>query len=230
MLGTWINVAGVIVGSLLGLLLGRGLPKRMSDAVIHAFALITITIGVGGAIQSDNPYVLIVSIAIGTLVGEALDLQGRIESFAAHWETRLVRGEGSGLAKGFITATLLYCTGAMAVVGSIESGIHGDHTMIFTKTTLDFVASIVLASSLGIGVMFSAGSVLVYQGSIVLLAGLVAPYLSDATVTQMSAVGSVLLVGLGVNMLGVTKLRIMNYVPAIFLPVLLMPLYMFFFG
>lgn len=230
MLGTWINVAGVIVGSMLGLLLGRGLPKRMSDAVIHAFALITITIGVSGAIKNDNPYVLIVSIAIGTLVGEALDLQGRIESFAEHWETRLTRGESTGLAKGFITATLLYCTGAMAVVGSIESGIHGDHTMIFTKTTLDFVASIVLASSLGIGVMFSAGSVLVYQGSIVLLAGLVAPYLSDATVTQMSAVGSVLLIGLGLNMLGVTKLRIMNYVPAILLPVLLMPLYLYFFG
>lgn len=229
MFGTLINTVVVLIGAAIGLLIGKGIPERITGTVIKAFGLVTLYIGISGALEGQNPYVLILSIALGTIVGEALDLQKGIERFAHKLEERVSRGGESQVAKGFITATLLFCMGAMAIVGSIEGGLRGDHTMILTKSTLDFIASILLASSLGIGVAFAAGAVLVYQGSIVLLAGLVAPFLSDAVITEISAVGSILLMGLAFNMLDLTELRIMNFIPAIILPIVLTPLFAFLF-
>lgn len=224
MVGTLVNTAVVIIGSLLGMLFQKGIPERVSTAVIKAFGLITLYIGISGAFAGQSPYVLILSVAIGTMIGEALDLQRGIERFAEKLEARFATREDNQISKGFITATLLFCMGAMAIVGSLEGGLRGDHTMIFTKSTLDFISSMLLASSLGIGVLLAAGSVLVYQGAIVLLAGFIAPFLSELVITEISAVGSVLLMGLAFNLLGVTNLRIMNYIPAVFLPIVLVPL------
>lgn len=229
MFGTLINTGVVLIGALIGLLIGKGIPERITGAVIKAFGLVTLYIGISGALEGQNPYVLILSVALGTIVGEGLDIQRGIERLAEKLEAKVSKRGDSPVAKGFITATLLFCMGAMAIVGSIEGGLRGDHTLILTKSTLDFIASILLASSLGIGVAFAAGAVLVYQGSFVLLAGLIAPFLSDIVITEISAVGSILLIGLAFNMLEITKLRIMNYIPAILLPIVLTPLFAMFF-
>ncbi len=224
MFGTIVNTVAVAIGAGIGMLLGRGIPERISKAVIKAFALVTLMIGVRGALEGISPYVTILSVALGTIIGEALDLQRGIEKFAERLEQKMAGDGESRVAKGFITATLLFCMGAMAIVGSIEGGLRADHTMTLTKATIDFIAAIFLASSLGIGVMLAAGGVLVYQGGIVLLASLIAPLLSDVVITEISAVGSLLLIGLAFNMLELTELRIMNYIPAIVLPIVLSPL------
>ena len=130
-------------------------------------------------------------------------------------------GKTVSVAEGFVTASLLFCVGAMTIIGSLQSGLQGNHEMLFNKSMLDFVAAAIFASSLGIGVMFAAVFVFVYQGSITLLAQWIAPFLSDTVIAEMTCVGSVIIIGLGLNMLGVTKLKVMNFVPAIFIPIIL---------
>ena len=223
--GTIVNTCTVIVGSIIGMLLGNILPERLRDTVMKGLGLCTIFIGITGMFGSENALITIISIAVGAIIGELCDLDGHLTRFASWLENRFKRKEQSGkatIAEGFITASLVFCVGAMTIVGSLNSGLTGDHQMLFTKSTLDFVSSIIFASSLGLGVLFAAGAVFVIQGSIACLASFVAPLLQHGnTITEMVVVGSVLIVGLGLNILGVTKLKIMNYVPAIFLPILL---------
>ncbi len=159
---------------------------------------------------------------LGTLIGEGIDLDLRVNQLGGWIERRFSQKnqKGVSLAEGFVTASLLFCVGAMSIVGALQSGLSGSHEMLYTKSLLDFVSAIIFASTLGAGVLFSALFVLVYQGSITLLAAWVAPLLSDAAVAEMTCVGSVIIIGLGLNMIGVSKLKVMNFVPAIFLPML----------
>ena len=223
--GTIVNTCTVIAGSVLGMLLGNILPERLRDTVMKGLGLCTIFIGITGMFGSENALITIISIAVGAIIGELCDLDGHLNRFANWLESRFKRKEGAGkatIAEGFITASLVFCVGAMTIVGSLNSGLTGDHQMLYTKSTLDFVSSLIFASSLGFGVLLAAGAVFVIQGSIACLASLLAPLLQHGnTITEMVVVGSVLSVGLGLNILGVTKLKIMNYVPAIFLPILL---------
>ena len=223
--GTIVNTCTVIAGSVLGMLLGNILPERLRDTVMKGLGLCTIFIGIAGMFGSENALITIISIAVGAIIGELCDLDGHLNRFANWLESRFKRKEGAGkatIAEGFITASLVFCVGAMTIVGSLNSGLTGDHQMLYTKSTLDFVSSLIFASSLGFGVLLAAGAVFVIQGSIACLASLLAPLLQHGnTITEMVVVGSVLIVGLGLNILGVTKLKIMNYVPAIFLPILL---------
>ena len=223
--GTIVNTCTVIAGSVLGMLLGNILPERLRDTVMKGLGLCTIFIGITGMFSSENALITIISIAVGAIIGELCDLDGHLNRFANWLESRFKRKEGAGkatIAEGFITASLVFCVGAMTIVGSLNSGLTGDHQMLYTKSTLDFVSSLIFASSLGFGVLLAAGAVFVIQGSIACLASLLAPLLQHGnTITEMVVVGSVLIVGLGLNILGVTKLKIMNYVPAIFLPILL---------
>ena len=223
--GTLVNTATVIVGSLLGMLLGNILPERLRDTVMKGLGLCTVFIGITGMFGSENPLITIISITVGAIIGELCDLDGRLTRFANWLENRFRRNANGGkatVAEGFITASLVFCVGAMTIVGSLNSGLTGDHQMLFTKATLDFVSSIIFASSLGFGVLLAAVAVFTIQGSIACLASLVAPLLQNGnTITEMVVVGSVLIVGLGLNILGITKLKVMNYVPAIFLPILL---------
>lgn len=222
MFGTWVNVAAVLLGGSIGLLIKKGIPSRLNDTLMKGLGLCTLYIGISGALKGNDTLKLILSMVVGALMGELLDLDGKIASLGAWLERRFAKGEGSvSIAQGFVSASLLFCVGAMTIVGSLQSGLTGDHQMLFTKSMLDFVAAILFASSLGVGVLFSAVFVLVYQGGITLLAGLAAPYLGEAVIAEMTCVGSVLIIGLALNMLGVTKLKVMNYVPAIFLPILL---------
>lgn len=225
MLGTIVNTIAVIIGASIGLLLKKGLPEKMADTLMKGLGLCTLFLGISGSLKGENSLILIISVVIGTVIGELLDLEGRVNGLGKWVEKRFQNKKSqdgkTSVAEGFVTASLLFCVGAMAIVGSLQSGLQGNHEMLYNKSTLDFVAAIIFASSLGIGVIFSAAFVFVYQGTITLLAQWIAPFLTDTVVNEMTCVGSVIIIGLAFNMLGITKLRVMNYVPAIFIPIIL---------
>lgn len=226
MLGTLVNTASVIIGGLLGIIFKKGIPERLSKTVFSGLGLCTLFIGISGSLCGENVIIVILSVVIGAIIGEGIDLDKRINTLGSFLENKFNKGgeKKVSIAEGFVTSSLLFCVGAMSIVGSLQSGLTGDNTMIFTKSTLDFVSSLIFASTLGIGVLFSAAFVLVYQGAIVLFAQWLAPLLTDAVINEMSCVGYILIIGLALNMLDITKLKIMNYVPAIFLPMAICPL------
>ncbi len=221
MTGTLVNTLAAVVGGLLGSLLKKGIPERFADLVQKGLALCVLYIGIKGSLVGTNTLVTILSLVLGAILGELLNIDGGIERLGAWAQSKLSRKGTSRLGEGFVTASLLFCVGSMAVVGSLQSGLTGSHETIFTKSLLDFVSAIILASSLGLGVCLSGAFVLVYQGAIVLLARWAAPILSDGTVAEMSCAGSLLIIALGLNMLGVTKLKVANLLPAMFLPIVL---------
>lgn len=229
LLGTLVNTLAVAAGSLIGLALKKGIPDKVADTVMKGMGLCVLWIGVTGAIKGQNAIVMILSVLIGAIIGEAADLDRRVGVLGEKLQ-RLVGNSHGNITQGFVTSTLLFCVGAMAVLGPLESGLKNVHSTQYTKSVLDFVSSVIYGSSLGIGVMFSSLSVLVFQGAITLLARWIAPALSESVITEMTAVGSLLIVGLAFNMLGITKLKVMNYLPAVFVTILLCPLYQFVFG
>lgn len=221
--GSYINVALVVIGGAIGLLVKKGLPERVSDAVMKALGLCVLYIGISGCLKGENALIAVISMAVGTIFGSAVDLDRHMNRFAEKVEKKLSKNSNgkSNLAQGLVTATLLFCVGAMAVVGSLDSGISGDYSTLATKSVIDGVSSIVLASTLGYGVLLSAVPIFVYQGSITLLAGVVAPYLNDYTVAEMTCVGSLLIIAIALNMLKITNIKVMNSLPAVFLPVII---------
>lgn len=223
MLGTYVNVIAVLFGGTIGLLLKKGLPERMADILMNGLGLCTLHLGISGSLKGENSMILIISMVIGALIGEGLDLENRINHLGEWLETKVKKKDSDkvSIAEGFVTASLLFCVGAMTIVGALQSGLTHNYEMLFNKSILDCVAAVIFASTLGIGVLFSAGFVLVYQGGITLLAQWIEPLLTDTIINEMTCVGSVIIIGLGLNMLGLTKLRVMNYVPAIFVPILL---------
>ena len=223
--GTLVNVGTVLLGSIVGLCLGKGLPDRIGKALLAALGFCTLYIGVTGCLDGRNTLVIILSLVIGTAIGEGIDLDRHINRLGEFFEKKFSHDGKVSIAQGFVTASLVFCVGAMTIVGSLNSGLTGDHTMLYAKACLDLISATVCASTLGLGVTLSAAFVLVLQGGIALLAHLVAPLLSAAVIADMTAVGSILIIGLGLNLLGVAKLKIMNFVPAIFLPLALCPLY-----
>ena len=219
MIGTLVNTLAAVVGGLLGSLLKKGIPERFAELVQKGLALCVLYIGIKGSLVGTNTLVTILSLVLGAILGELLNIDGGIERLGAWAQRKLSKG-GSRLGEGFVTASLLFCVGSMAVVGSLQSGLTGNHETIFTKSMLDFVSAIILASTLGLGVCLSGAFVLVYQWAIVLLARWAAPILSDYVVAEMSCAGSLLIVALGLNMLGITKLKVANLLPAMFLPII----------
>ncbi len=222
MFGVLINTLAVIIGSTVGLLLKKGIPDSIRDIVMKGLALCTIYIGITGSLKGQNTLILILSMSIGATIGQGLDLDKRLNQFAEKLEQKFKKpGDQGSVAEGFVTASLIFCVGAMTIVGSLRAGLMGDYEMLMTKSILDLISSCVFASALGIGVLLSAGFVLVFQGAIVLLAQYVSPFLGDAVIAEMTCAGSILIIGLGLNILGVTQLKIMNYLPAIFMPIIL---------
>jgi uncharacterized membrane protein YqgA involved in biofilm formation len=224
MLGTVINTIAVFIGATIGLLLKKGFSEKLADGLMKALGLCTLYLGISGSLKGENALILILSMVIGTLVGHGLDLEEKVNKLGMRLEGRFNRSENTkvSIAEGFVTASLLFCVGAMAIVGSLEAGLTNDYSMLLNKSVLDFVSSIIFASTLGIGVVFSAAFVLFFQGAITLFAQWMSPLLSsDTVIPEMTCVGSVLIIGLGLNMLGVTKLKIMNYLPAVFVPIVL---------
>ena len=220
---------------------GAPAKDKLSDTVFHGLGLCVVLVGMGGMLQGmvndrisaalpaltlsgENTLVIILSIVLGSVIGHLLDLDLRINQLG-EWVERQTRGKMGNVAQGFVSASLLFCVGSMAIVGSLNSGLTGDHSMLYTKTMLDTASSIVFATTMGIGVGLSALLLLLYQGTIALAAQLVAPLLGSAVITTMSITGSLLIMALGFNMLGITKIKVMNYVPAVFLPIALVPLW-----
>ena len=224
LLGALVNFGLVIVGSLVGVLFKKGIPERISNAIIKGMALCVLWIGITGAIKGQNALVMIFSILFGTIIGELIDLDRWVNKLGEWLQKKFGAGHGN-ITEGFVTATLLFCVGAMSVLGPLESALKLDHTTQFTKAVIDCVCAAIYTSSLGIGVIFSAFPVLFLQGGLTLCAGWIAPFLSDAVITEMTAVGSLLIIGLSLNLIGLTKLKIMNYLPAVFLSVLFCRLY-----
>ncbi len=224
MLGTIVNTIAVIIGAVIGMVVKKGLPEKMADTLMKGLGLCTLFLGISGSLEGENSLILIISMVVGTLIGEGIDLEEKLNALG-NWVENKFKGKNTdgktSIAEGFVTASLLFCVGAMTIVGSLQSGLQGNHEMLFNKSVLDFVAAIIFASTLGIGVAFSAVFVFVYQGAITLMAQWIAPFLTDTVIAEMTCVGSVIIIGLALNMLGITKLRVMNYVPAIFVPIIL---------
>ena len=222
MLGVFVNVATVFIGSLVGLLLKKGIPDKVTGALMAGIGLCTIYIGISGALNGENTLVLILSMAIGTIIGTLLDIDGQLNRLAAYVESKFKQENGQvTVVEGFVTASLLFCVGAMTIVGSLQAVLTGVCEMLFTKATLDLSSSCVLAASLGIGVMLSDIFVFVFQGGLVLLARVIAPFLTDYAIHEMTCAGSVLIIALGLNLIGVTKIKVANYLPVLLIPPIL---------
>ena len=218
MFGVLVNTATVLIGSLIGLLCKKGIPDRLSSTVMKAIGLCTIAIGISGLLDGENTLVLIISIVLGVLIGELLDLDGRVNRLVERVAGRTAgEGKATQISQGFITACLLFCIGAMTIVGSLDAGLRGDHEMLLTKSLLDFISSIMLSATLGIGVLFSAAFVLLFQGGIVLLAQVLAPVLSENCVAELTCAGSLMILALGFNIIGITKFKVINFLPALLL-------------
>lgn len=222
-MGAIVNSIVVVITSLIGLLIGQRIPEKMNRAIMQGIGLVVITIGVGGAVNGVNTLVLILSMVIGIVIGEGLEIHQRINLFIEKATKRLSGDKDqSEFTQAFMTATMLFCIGSMAIVGSLESGLTGDNATLYTKSVIDGISAVLFSSSLGIGVLFASIPLLLYQGSLIVFAQLLAPILSDAVILEMTTVGSVLLIGMGLNMLDITDFKMMNFIPAIFLPILLM--------
>lgn len=217
MTGTIVNTIAILAGSLLGLIFRKGIPAKFNATIMQSIGLAVILVGLKGALKSDDLLLIIICLAAGSLIGEWLGIEARLEGAGRWFETRFAGTDGS-FAKGFVTATLLYCVGSMAIVGAMESGLAGNHQTLYAKSVLDGITAVVFTSTLGIGVMLSAVSVFIYQGLITGGALLLKPFFTPEVVNQMSAVGGLLIVGIGINLLEIRKISVGNMLPAIFLP------------
>ena len=215
-----------MIGSLIGLLFGGRLQTRHTETLIRGLAIVIVIIGIMPAIQTNSILTVIVCLVLGTVFGEILDIERRLDTLGNWLKKRFAHGlSDSTFTEGFVTASLLMCIGSMAVMGSLEAGINHNYAIIFSKSVIDGIMSITFAATLGAGVAFAALPVFVYQGAITLLATFLAPYLSSGVVTEMSAVGGILLIATGINTLGICQERIKvgNMLPAILLPIIYMP-------
>ena len=228
------NVFAIIAGGAAGLILKKFLSKRIAETVMQGVGLAIIIVGLSGAlgaaftvagetVSSSSGYILsmIISLAIGALVGELIGIESKLDTFAKFCEDKFTKpGETGAFAQGFVTATLVFCVGSMAIIGSIEEGVNKNSDILFAKSVLDGIIAMILASTMGTGVLFAAITVGVYQGAITCLAIFIAPYISGDLVTQISLIGSVLIMSIGLNLLKITKIKTGNLLPAIFIPVI----------
>ena len=228
MVAVLVNVATVLLGSTVGLIFRNKIKDKFTKAVITALALVTILIGLSSALDTADILCVIICMALGTIIGELIHIDDGIEGAGDFIKKKLLKGKNkeNRFTEGFVTACIVFCVGSMTIMGSFEAGINGNNSIIYAKSALDFVSSMMFAAAMGLGVPFAALFVLVFQGALTLLAGVLAPFLSVAVVTEMSAVGGVILVGMGINMLelGPRRIKVANMLPAIFLPLAYVPL------
>ncbi len=209
---------------IIGILLRNGLSEAYSNIIMQGIGLAVVVIGIISSLETRNMVLVIISLVLGGLIGQALGIEKRLDALGMIAQKKLKGGEHSTVSQGFVSASLIFCVGAMAIVGSLEAGLMGNYLTLYAKSMLDGITSIVLASTFGVGVLFSALSVFVYQGAITLAAGFLSPYLSDVVVAEMTAIGGILIIGIGLSMLNVRKFNIGNLLPAIFIPPVYFPL------
>lgn len=218
LIGTIVNFIAIVGGSLVGLLFKGGVSEKVSNTIIQGISLCIIYIGTLGVVKSSNVVLIITSMVIGGFIGEIIDIDNSIERLGNKIEDKF-KNKNVKISEGFVTASLLFCVGSMAIVGSLESGLEGNNKILFAKSMLDGITSIIFSSSLGIGVMISSISVLIYQGIITIAAFGLKTILIQSVITDMTAVGSLLIIGLGFNLLGIVKIKVANLLPAIFIPI-----------
>lgn len=229
--GSVANAAVIIGGALLGMLIKGKLSERFKTIIMQALGLSVIIIGLSGTLsaifrvasdgklENKDIMVMIICLVVGSIIGEAINIEQKLNRFAEFIQKKLP-GSGGNFSVGFVTATLLFCVGAMAIVGSLEEGLTGNADTLYAKSILDCISSIIFSATLGIGVLFSAIPVLLYQGSITLLAGSLKPLLTPEVISQMSLVGNILILGIGLNILEIRSIKVANMLPAVFLPIL----------
>ncbi len=211
-----VNTLAIAIASLIGLCLRRGMTKNITDAVMQALGICTVLIGIQGAVSEKHVLLLIISVVIGVIIGEWGDWDGHVNRWAEKVTVACTKsGDAAGIANAFVTSCLIMNVGAMVIVGSLAAGLAEDYTMLYTKSLLDFVSGIMLSAAMGIGVMGSAVFTLIFQGGIVLLARYIAPFCSPLLIEELSHTGSLLILAIGLNMIGLTKFKVLNYVPAL---------------
>lgn len=221
MTGTIINAGAIIVAGLFGLLFGRGIPDKMSRTMQDGLGILIIVIGLQYAFKAESLTIIGLSLALGAVIGEWQQWEARLESLGERLQ-RVAGGDNQQFVKGFVTATMVFCVGAMAVVGSLEDGLTGNHRILIVKSMLDGIFSMIFAASMGVGVLFSALPVFVYQGAISLGAEFIKPLITDPMLNNITALGGILIAGIGLNTLGITRIRVANLLPGIFFVPLLM--------
>lgn len=223
LLGTIVNALAIIAGSLVGylvfILFKNGIPERINDIIMKGLGLCVLLIGISGALEYKQILLVIVSIVIGGILGELVDIDRQLQRVGDSLEKKL-KGRGGKVSQGFVTSSLIYCVGAMAVMGSLESGLMGKHDILFAKATIDGISAAVFTTTLGIGVALSAVSVFLYQGTITIGAIYLKDVLTTAVVSDMSAIGGLLIIGIALNMMGITKIKVANLLPAVFVPII----------
>lgn len=221
MLGTLVNAALVAIAGIVGSRLKKGIPQRVSQTILHGMALCVFFIGVSGALEGENVLIAIISLGVGALIGELINIEKYVNRLGDFLQSKVKHNDESvSIAEGFVSCTLLFCVGSMAIVGAIEDAM-GNPDTILAKAVIDMISCLIMASTMGIGCAFSSLALLVYQGSISLFALLFLTHLPPTMMNEISCVGSLVIVAIGLNMLGVTKIRTANLIPAIFLPILL---------
>lgn len=226
MTGTLINACAIVICGILGTLIGKGIPKKTEETLMIALGILVLCVGIQYVLNGDNSAIIAVSIAAGIIVGEALDLDGKINRFGAWVQKKLTKDKSSDLGKGFITASLIFCVGAMGILGSIEDGLNGNYQILLLKSILDGILSLVLGASMGIGVALSAVPILIYQGTITLAAGLIQSLLNDVLMSNITAVGGIMIAAIGINSFKGISIRVSNMLPAL----LFVPLVMYLYG
>ena len=231
MIGVIVNVITVILGSCIGLLFKKGVPEKVSNAAMIGLGACTICIGISGSLCGENVLILIAAIVLGAITGTLINIDGAINTLAEKVENRFRKnGNKTSIAEGLVSATLLFCVGSMTVTGSIQAGVTGDNSILTTKAMLDLVSSMMLASSLGVGVLLAAGAVFVIQGGLVLLAGVIAPFMNAGAINEMTCAGSLLILMIGTNLMGITRIKVADYLPAILFAPVLHNIVAFFFS
>lgn len=218
LIGTIVNAVVIVIGGFFGLVFRGILPDKVKETVINALALGTVVIGLSMALKTQNILVVLMSLVIGGIIGETLNIEGGLERLGNALQKR-VGAAGGDFGRGFVTTSLIYCVGSMAVLGAIEDGLRGEHSILFAKSVLDGVSAVIFASAMGVGVLFSSVSVLLYQGAIAVLARWAAPLLPGPVITEMSATGGVIIVAIGLGILNIKKVRVGNLLPAIFVAI-----------
>jgi hypothetical protein len=222
MLGTIVNSLMIIIGAALGMLFKRGIKEGYKKTIMDGIGLSVLIIGISNALEFENLVVVIVSIVIGSIIGELIDINKRLNNLGDRLQSKFKNEEGN-FSKGFVTASLVYCVGAMAIVGAIQSGLTGNHQTLYAKAVLDGITAIIFASTLGIGVMFSSLAVFLYQGTITIFASSLSSILTEIAINEISSVGGILIIAIGINLLGLKEIKIANMLPAIIIP----PVYYF---
>lgn len=226
MVGTWLNIGTVLLGGVLGVLLGARLPVKLRQTVVAGLGLFTLAYGLQMFLKTENPLIVLGAILLGVLTGELLRIEDGLENLGGWLERKVsgnrAEGEGGRFIRGFLTASLVFCVGPMTILGSIQDGLSGDYSLLAVKAVLDGFAALAFASSLGVGVLFSTIIILVYQGGLTLLAAQAQAAISPAMMTEMTAAGGVILLGIALSsLLEIKKIRVGNFIPAlIFAPLL----------